>query len=168
MAIVTPFDFNGKYVVARSGSQSDQITEAVSDNEMKFLAMVLGVELRDTLLNDLGGGGIPVTPKYLYIYNAFQVQSFCDNKLLSSNGMKRMLLGFIYFTIVNDKRTSPSFMGGNTRPVTENSEQVIDLKMFDYYNESVNSSRAIQEYIRQNIEDYPEYKGQEIRYNSPF
>ena len=170
MAIITHLDFIGKYVVAKNGIQTPQITETISDNEMKFLSMVLGVELAKLLVDDIPTGSFPNADRFKYIFLPFQVQrNTCDgNKVLSSIGIKRMLLGFIYFTIVNDKRTAPSFMGGNTKPVTENSEQTIDLKMFDYYNEAVDSSRAIQEYIRQNRNEYPEYKGQEIRYNSPF
>lgn len=173
MAIITHLDFTGKYVVAKNGIQTPQITETIADNEMKFLSMVLGVELAKLYVADLDENGVLVSERFQAITDPFQVQesemlSCRNSSILSSVGIKRMLLGFIYFVIVNDKRTAPSFMGGNTKPVTENSEQIIDLKMFDYHNEAVNSSRAIQEYIYQNRSEYPEYKGQLIRYNSPF
>ena len=77
-----------------------------------------------------------------------------------SNGIKEMLLGFIYFEFVKTQSVHNTTTG-NVIAQNEVSVQADwnSTEVYNNYNEAINSYRAIQIYINENSSIYPEYNG---------
>jgi hypothetical protein len=136
-------------------SISDKITPYILEYEKKYLRELLGAELFTLFESDVTSY-FPVTTKYLTIFN--EINSDENFGLLHSDGMKKMLLGFIWYEYVAGTQHQHTNTGvvANVNEISLNAQNDLAYKM---YNKSVDTFRSIQEYILINSSDYPEFKG---------
>lgn len=166
--IVQVTDFVGKYKLTQNNLQTSNLQAFIDKYELKYLRELLGVSLSDLLLADITVNfQTPNTQKYIDIYNAFaydKTDIFC--RQYSSNGMKEMLLGLIYFEYIKDNNTIHT-MTGVVKAQNEASTQASfeETNAYSNYNEAIKSYRAIQQYITLNSSIYPEYNGISKFYN---
>lgn len=162
MSIVVNTDFTGKYHIPVTKYNDTILDEYIEKYERKYLTMLLGVELYDLFMDELDAHNPPTTPIYKVIYDYLAFDSTCQTFV--SNGIKEMLIGFIYFHYVSDGQQYQSPIG----IVGQNGEngEVLNITSLSIqrYNDNVDSFRAIQQYIEENSSDYLSYNGQYLRY----
>tara|TARA_R110000772_G_scaffold36091_5_gene86615 strand:+ start:8505 stop:9287 length:783 start_codon:yes stop_codon:yes gene_type:complete len=155
--IVQVSDFIGKYALSKGMFSEQTIQDYIDRYQNRYLKELFGVKLYDQfeldLLND-----VPQSPNFIKVFEAFSedINLLCvgwnrgyrNEGMLISNGIKDMLLGFIYYEYCKDlvNQMTPF---GNTKPQSENSDVANTLfsTMYNRYNESIISFQAIQDYI---------------------
>ena len=160
MSIVVNSDFVGKYELTLTQYNTDLIDSYIERYEKQYLIKLLGGGLYDLFIADLTAG-VPTTAIYLSIFNPLYVDLWCET--LVSNGIKEMLLGFIYYHYTLDQQQQQTSVGV-TAPKSENSAG-IDMNHISQnrFNENVESFKAIQSYIQTNSSDYPTFNGSTIK-----
>lgn len=161
MAIVLNSDFVGKYELSLTAYNTPLIDSYINKYEKQYLIKLLGKELYDLFIDDLVSG-VPQSAIYTKIYNELCVSTFCEG-VISSKGIKEMLIGFIYYhyTLDNEEIQTPT---GTKRLKSENSDNVtISSLNYSRFNDNVESFQTIQYYIQENSSDYPTFNGSEIR-----
>jgi len=156
--IVKAADFTGKYTIAQT-SFTD-LDSYILKYEERYLIELLGVELFDLFKADIATPLSPPTdPIYLAIYNPIREDD--SSCIRISEGMKEMLLGFIYFEYQRDIKfysTPSGTVVGQSEVARESSGD--ENYIYGRYNEAVKSYNTIQWYIRDNeTEDYPTFNG---------
>ena len=151
--LIVKGDFVDVYGI--SLSISDKVTPYILEYEKKYLRELLGADLYTLFAADVTGV-LPVTAKYLTIFN--EINSDEDGFLLHSDGMKKMLLGFVWYEYVAGTMHQHTNTGvvANVNEISLNAQNDLAHKM---YNKSIDTFRAIQYYIMQNTSDYPDFKG---------
>ena len=156
-------DFVGKWAIAQDDYSTDRLDEYITTFEKQYLVYLLGVELFDLFQADLVAQ-VPQTARFVSIFNEFYID---DNScVFHSEGMKKMLLGMVYFQYVrdNDIKQTPSGTFKN------NSELATKFPSFNQvvqrWNQSTDTFGTIQWYICDNPTTYPEYNGQLIQHTS--
>lgn len=136
-----------------------ELTLAIAEYEKPLLYELLGVELYDLFVSDLDVNGVPQTPIYQTIYNAFVKE--IDEKMVTSQGMKEMLVQWVFFFFVREQPQNNSVQGnvesqGTINKASKMSYSTLVLK----YNKCITNFKAIQTYIKSVKDaDYPTYKG---------
>lgn len=151
---------SGRFTVATNQYSTTRIQELIDAYEPHYIYKIFGVSLGTEVIE----AESPISAPILAVINPFVEQDSCGT-IYESKGLKETLMGMIYLKLIEDAKTNPSLLGGNVVPETEVSVQVIDAKMYDYYNEGVRSARAIQ-YKCMNSSDYPNFRGVKIYFNS--
>lgn len=165
MAIVLKTDFVGEYDVAKTSY--DNIDTFIEKYEKKYLKMLFGAKLYKLFIASLSGGTpqIPQLQKFIDLFDEFEEDN-AKRELVVSEGIRKMLIQFIYFHYVRELETENSASG----TVTNNTELGTNVRyqgnIITAYNEGVSNSRAIQWKLLENIEDYPEENIQIIEYIS--
>ena len=138
--------------------------------ETRWLNNLLGTVEATALLADANAnGGIPVLAPYLVIFNALQLEDYCNEWETYSGGLKEMLINVVYAQWYNEKAIQGTTIGLkkiNSTNATNVHGQTFKLK--NALNLAVNNYRVIQKYIASNMSDYPDYKGMNKKYTSPF
>jgi hypothetical protein len=145
--LITIADFTGKYELHRGMYDTAKMQDYIDKYEPLYLVHLLGANLYEEFKNDLIlGGGIPTEPRFTMIYDAFNYDYNCD--ILISQGIKEMLLGFIYFEYLKDLSNQVT-TAGNVKPVGENSlnTSTLNTMMYSRYNDGTKIYRTIQYYI---------------------
>ena len=171
--IVTIECFKGSHKLSKNCFTEADLQAFIDENEDYFLCMLLGQELKQLFEADLLNG-VPQTPIYQAIYEKLCIDNNCCgcSDVCKCNyysyGMKYMLTGLLYSQyILTDQYTH--ILGGTVSSMTEvssklsyeNLSRASDMR----WNESVESWKTIQEYIRRNKTDYPTYKGCNQKYS---
>lgn len=161
MAVLTVSDFNSKFATARNEYTSSNVTEYISRYEDYYLVHLLGKELYDIFIVSYDDNLSPDYTRSVALYNAFIEQY--SGGIFQSQGIKDMLMGFVYFHYQRDIYTQPT-TSGNVKNASQNSTSsgFVQNMMFQKYNESIDSYYAIQRYIIENSATYPEYDGVNI------
>jgi hypothetical protein len=155
-------DFTGEYAIPQNQYTSITLEEYIVSTERMYLQKLLGVSLSDLFIADLTDGE-PVSPRFVAIFEPLSYDY--QNWIVTSNGIKEMLKGFIYFNYTrmqkyqNGIEGASQKMGSNSMPAKYDSTWLVSM-----HNISIDTYRAIQDYIQQNKIDYPEYNGQPIGY----
>jgi hypothetical protein len=152
--IILTTDFTGKFAIAKNNFS--ELEAYISRYERTYITDLLGADLATLFIADLSSR-VPQTDIYLSIFNAFRMDE--ETCIVQSWGMKDMLLGFIWWEYMRDLplRSTDSGIVSN---VTENSVVVSAEDMMNQkYNEAVKSYKAIQWYIDENSESYPDFNG---------
>ena len=161
--IVQISDFKGKYQVSQNAFDATSFQAFIDKYERKYLYDLLGVTLGDLLLADISTPfAVPTTLIYQTIYNALNLDnvnySWCQQ--IRSNGIKEMLLGFIYFEYIRSKAVVNTPVGS---VIAQNEVSIIadwnSTGLYNNYNEGVKSYQSIQRYILLNSVSYPDYYG---------
>lgn len=148
----------GKYELHKGMYEQDKINAYIDKYEKLYLIQLLGAELYNEFVNDLVAG-VPQTQKFIDIFNSFEVdRNGCE--LIISEGMVEMIRGFIYFEYLKDQ-INQVWVAGNVKPKGENSENISTLnqQIYTRYNGSMNTYRAIQQYICDRLSTYPNWNG---------
>lgn len=156
--IVNKADFVGKYNLAKS--ITDKIDAFISQYETKLIYELFGKELGDLFIADLSNQA-PQSTRFTDIFGYLEVEIYCEDVV--SDGIKDMLLGFIYTYYKRDYPIQDSMVGS----VQNDSEtaQKVDLSfILRPYNDAVRSHNVIQTYMKRNYSTYPEFNGKEKRY----
>jgi len=154
--LVVKSDFVGKYDLPKS--INDKIDAYIAEYEEKILTEMLGDDLFTAFKTNVDSTiRKPVLQIYLDLYNPVTVEAWdCS---LRSEGMKEMLLGFIFFHYVRDE---PFKVGMNGAVVnqTETSTQANTSFLYTRYNEAVKNYNIILSYANDNrAAVYPTLKG---------
>lgn len=170
MAILQISDFaNGKYVIPVNPMQDTDLQTYINDVEKTYLLQMFGKELYDLFIADLTGSpSVPQSARFIKIFNAFDDQT--NDVLTSSDGMKEMLKGFVYYIYLRDLVNRASTTGLK-KVMSENSTNV-NPNWYDLnrrYNEAVQTYNVIQNYMDLiDPNNYTEFKGVILNYNQPY
>lgn len=162
--LIRSTDFIGKYKISANTAQLAELDNFISQYETNFLYDLLGKTEGDAFIATVVNYQ-PVGAAYLAIYNVIEIELSC--RVIRNEGMKNMMLGFIYFERM---RKSPiqSTVTGQVVMTNENSLPAFDnWGMTSRYNNSIDDYQIIQYYINQHLTDYPNYKGSYKGYAQP-
>lgn len=160
--LINTSDFVGKYAIAQNSFS--KLGQFITDYETNYLYDLLGKTLGDAFISSVVNN-LPVGAEYLAIYNVIELDLIC--RVERNEGMKNMLLGFIYFEFMRKDPIKSTIAGQSVNSI-ENGVPVIDnWGINSIYNSSVNDYQIIQYYINQNLTDYTDYKGQYKGLGSP-
>jgi len=156
--ILQTTDFTGKYAISQNNFNTSDLQAFIDKYESIYVYDLLGVELGTLLLADIAASTFlpPVTAKYATIFNVLSQ----DEPLVRSNGIKEMLLGFVYFEFVRTQTVQNTLVGNvlNQNEVSVNVDWA-STNVYLNYNEAIRTYRGIQCYVLDNFATYPEFKG---------
>ena len=177
---ITPSLFVDRFEISLGKRNNDeaQLQRYVDKYEEIYLQDLLGIDLYNLFIADLVLG-VPQTQIYIDIYQKFAYDNLTLTSysyyeyyhkykgIVRSLGMVEMLVALIYSQYLKDQKY-PNTIQGNIQSMAENGEQVSFNQMGWYIrqNEGLDSYNAIQQYICDNSENYPEYNGQLKKYVS--
>lgn len=164
MSIVLVSDFVGKYELSISQYNSDLIASYINKYTKEYLIKMLGKSLYDLFIDDLDVNTyLPTSAIYQTIFNPLYVDTFINGEM-ESNGIKEMLLGFIYYHYTLDTQQQQTSVGV-TAPKSENSDGVnLNSISISRFNDNVTSYKTIQSYIQHNSSSYPTFNGKDLKY----
>lgn len=155
--LIVESDFAGKFFVNQDTYNLAKLTAMIADKEEDYLSELLGADLYALFKADLTAK-VPISAIYLTIYNAFKKDY--NGGIVSSKGMKDMILGFIYFEYMRSVPYKNTSMGAViNQPDLSDSATNSFMGLYKYYNDSVNIFNNIQWKIQQNSSDYPLFNG---------
>lgn len=164
MSILASSDFkNGRYRVALNPEQSIGFQEAIDYVEKYYLKRLFGIDLYNLFIADLAlpTAGQPTAARFIKVFNAFDYQH-TDDCIYSSEGIKEMLKGFVYFYWLRDLNKKVATTG-TIKTKSSNSENISSnwAGATSRYNQAVDSFEVIQIWMDCfDSENYPEYKGE--------
>lgn len=154
--LISKTDFVGKYKISQN-TYTD-IDSYISKYEEPYLIDLLGVELFD-LFKAQVSSQVVAAGIYKDLYDPIREDD--DSCIRISEGMKEMLLGFIFFEYMRDQKYKPTPSGKVTGQSELNRETSFEENnIYGRYNISIKSYETIQWYINENIDIYPTYNGQ--------
>lgn len=156
--LVEVSDFeDGRYGIALNNFEEADLEKYIENYEELFLIDLLGKALFDLFKDDLTNQ-IPVTPIYLSIYDPIIYDD--EPKVITSLGMKKMILGVIYFYFERE-RYIKNTSSGAALSRSETSRNVgVDFSTFNNrWNDSIATAEVIIKYIEDHIADYPTFNG---------
>ena len=164
MSIVVKTDFIGEYNVSKTCY--DQLDTYIEKYEKHYLLKLLGGELYSLFIADLtvNDPQIPQTTRFINLYNPFYDDY--ESCLVISEGIRKMLVQFIYFHYVRELQFTNSASGTVTNSVELGINAKYQANIVQAYNEGVKNAQAIQWYICKNEDVYPEENIQEVEYTS--
>lgn len=162
MSIIKLSDFDkGRYRIPRNQNQNDDLQIQIDYVENYYLKRLFGIELYELFIEDLALPTVdePTAARFVKVYNPFDYQD-SDEEIYSSEGIKEMLKGLIYFYYIRDLDKKPTSVG-TKQTESDNSKNVSPISIaISRYNEAVDTFRAIQLYMDVfDNSQYPEYKG---------
>ncbi len=158
MALITPAEFNNKYELSTGMYSTNKIQSYIDKYQERYLVNLFGASLYSEFESDLDAN-VPRSPNFLKVFNPFNEDvsgldlsgyfySYRLNQILESDGIKEMLLGFVYWEYARDLLNQQTPYGG-VKQMAENSI-VVDTPhslMWERYNLAIKTYRAIQEWI---------------------
>lgn len=156
-------DFKSPYQITTNQYTSVHLANQITSTQTKILNDLLGVELANLFVSDLVND-IPVTQRFIDIFEPFQKKEGCF--VLTSQGMKEMLLSFTYFYFIPEQKNRNTISG------TVQNDNELALNGTDYskltwaYNNGIDTYKAIQYHITQNKYVYPEFLGISKKYTN--
>lgn len=154
MAFVEIDDFRNRFEIKTTGVGEVKLLDYIERYSAKYLRELLGVELYDLFIigYDLSD------PIYVALFAEFSYQN--NYEIVTSSGIKDMLLGFIYFYYQRDMLVQQSTVGvGKAKGENSSRPSVTQANIFGRYNDSVAIYNSIQQYCTDNSIDYPTFKG---------
>lgn len=154
-SITSPSDYNGQYSINRNKHNTNDIQACIDSVEELVLLELFGVDFKDIVLQ----GVVDEIVIYENLYNPFNFQDSSD-RIWQSKGIKEMLLGFVYWEWFATHSVAV-VLDGQRENESENSKSASSLKANNEkrYNDAVKTYRAIQAYVNENLDIYPEFKG---------
>lgn len=161
---VTTSDFyKGDILIAQSSDSEQNLTECIDVIELEVLQELFGSELYDLFIDDLDAG-VPQAPRFVAVFDAFYDDT--DNSIewcgtsYRSEGIKKMLMRFIWVKFLNDQPTKNT----STGTIKSDRNNAKDARRAEYgmttkYNIGVTSYQAIARKMILDSDTYPEYNG---------
>lgn len=157
MAILQTSDFVGEYKV--STSRFTELQWYIDNFEKYYLTRLLGADLYAAFIADLTGTTpqVPQTTRFLNLFNSFLSIPSYTSALVISEGIKTMLIQFVYFHYVRNSNQYNS-IAGQVAPSNENSTQANykGTNIIDVYNLGIQNYCAIQLFFESDLTTYPE------------
>jgi hypothetical protein len=153
--IVSIGDFTGKYELHTGIYDASKLQAYIDKYEPQYLRELFGITLYNSFISDLNNQNVPKSPNFLFFYYSFAVDVNIY-RMLISDGIKEMLLGFIYFEYLKDSMNMMTPFG-NTIARSELSKQTTTLNtlMYNRYNTAIKTFTAIRDYIFLNWNSMP-------------
>lgn len=164
MSYIVPSDFEtGKYKTAFTQFTITDLQACIDRYENRLLTELLGKDLLVLYL----AGIIALDPIYTFIQGEFIEE--LNGEVVSSEGIKDMLMGFIWCEYQREINTTQTVFGGVKGKGENSTESTFNATMYHpKYLEALNSFTSIQEYIQFNSTIYPTFKGSLKRPTLPF
>ena len=164
MSIVTKDDFVGEIKVPKTSFS--ELDNFILEFEEDILVELMGGELYSLFKADLTQTQpqIPQTDRFIKIFNPFIIDH--QELVIVSKGIKRMLAQFIYFEFIRGTQYENSATGTMKTNTELGRHADGEGNEVMIYNKGVSNAHAIQWYIHENIEDYPEENMQLLEYTS--
>lgn len=160
--LISSSDFVGKYAIPQD-SFSD-LDGFISEYEESYLIDLLGFDFYTAFSANLVNG-VPQAANYLKIYNKLYVDQNCI--MIRSEGMKKMLLGFLFWEYMRQVRFKATTQGFVVN-AADTSKPTPEGPLYKYYNDAVSTGRAIQHYICTNPNEFTvQFAGIELEYSIP-
>ena len=155
MPIISITNFAGKYAVSTNEFSENDLNDYIVRYETKLLVELFGKELYDLWVGSLLTIYTDLTAPMI-----FQSNGSCGNKVFESKGIADMLTGFIYWEYERDIYTQRT-LNGSMKNSSENSEASSQAmaNLHGRYNEALDTYEAIQQYITEKSDIYPEFNG---------
>ena len=167
--IVKTTDFVGVYKISQNGFSETDLQAFIDKYEKVYIRRLLGLTTGDLLYSDIAVSTFlpPATPIYSVLFNPIaEVINGCD---VISNGIKEMLLGFIYWEYVRKSQTQNTVNGTVfQQSETANGVDYSSTNIYSNYNEAVRTYSAIQYYVNNDLTNYPDYNGQCLELVNPY
>ena len=156
--LISASDFTGENKIATDVFTDAELDTFITIYEAKLLYELLGIELYDLFIADLVAG-VPQTPKYVTIYDAFVKE--IDDEMITSDGMKVMLVKWVFFHYVRTQPQTNTIQGNTEAMGTINQPSAMSYTSLCIdYNKMISTFKAIQSYIESVKDaDYPTFKG---------
>ena len=172
--IIQTTDFTGPYTISTDLNTVTVLQRCIDDHEKNYIRKLLGKTTGDLFIADVDAvTHLPVTAKYLTIFNALQYED-AAGCLKLSRGIKEYLVAAIFYHFVSEGMT----VHGQSGVVSPNAEAATRQSLVNQlrhaearFNMILDSAWAIQEYCALQVPtDYPDYNGQDIEavYSSIF
>lgn len=155
--IVVKGDFTGKYAISQNTYST--LDNYIAKYEELYLIELLGVELFE-LFKASVTAHVPASGIYKTIFDPIREDD--GDCIRISEGIKEMLLGFIYFEYMRDlpyAATPSGIVAGQSENNRETSGE--ENNIYGRYNISIKSYKTIQWYIGEHSSDYPDFNGKE-------
>jgi hypothetical protein len=160
MIILSLSDFdNGKFELSTGMYTQNNLQQYIDKYEKRYLLDLLGADLGTLFIQDvISGGGTPTQQNFIDIFDPIAIDYGVE--LITSDGIKEMLKGFIYYEYLKDQISQVTTVGMVT-PKGENSEKVNTLftQLYTRYNDAARSYKGVQNYIWTRRGDYSGYNG---------
>lgn len=166
--IVQISDFTGDYAITMNSFSGTHLTRFVDTYEVNYLRDLLGVSLSTALLADIATPfTAPTNANYLTIFNPIAYD--CVGGQIVSEGIKQMLVGFIFFEYVRFQNIQNTITG-NVKAENEVSTPAMwgQTNIYHNYNKSIDTYKAIQYHISLNEANYSTFNGIRKEYTSQF
>lgn len=159
-------DFINKWELSTGMYDQPKLTDYIQKYEERYLIHLFGADLYKSFLNDLTASSpqTPQSPNFVKVFEPFYMDwnsptlsgltplyGWTMNGILESDGIKDMLLGFIYWEYARDLMNQQTPYG-NVKQRAELSH-VVDSPhslIWERYNQAIRNYRTIQEYIVSN------------------
>jgi hypothetical protein len=153
MAIVERADFVNKFEIHTMGANNTKLQSYIDRYEVDYLVDLFGVELYNLFIDDIEN------VIYAKLLDPILFQTNCG-KIYNSKGIKDMLLGFIYFEYQRDSRVQQTINSAvKIKSNVSERADVLSMNLYGRFNESIETFKAIQEYLQENSNDYPAFMG---------
>lgn len=159
MSILKDTDFKGEYSIPQDSFT--ELQQYIDKYEKEYLVDLLGIELYKLFIADLTGA-TPQTPQtviYQTIFN--EILEKINSVDVHSEGIKKMLVQFVYFHYMRELQYSKTKSGGVINQ-SENSAKDFSFNMVKVFNDGCGNAEAIQFYILVKLTDYPTFYGRTI------
>lgn len=160
MAIVLSTDFVGEYAIPQTCFNSVEFDFFIEKYEKVYLVQLMGAELYDLFIADLDGATpqAPQTQRFIDIFEEFQIDdSIC---LIVSEGMRKMMVQFIYFHYVRENQTLNTANGTVTNSVELGTNAAFQGNIVQAYNQGVRNAHGIQWFI---LDDHTVYTEENVQ-----
>lgn len=151
-------DFTGEKTIAQSIATDPKLQAYIDKYEPIYLTNLLGCELYDLFIADLDAQDLPQSQRFIDIFDPFCKDDSCG--IVRSEGIKEMLLCFIYFEYAKDNNFQQSTNGTVSSQMEVS--KVIPLSHtngYDMFNNGIDTYCSIQWLMLKSTE-YPEFNGQ--------
>jgi hypothetical protein len=171
--IVSLTDFTtGEFKIAQNRFTEDDITSFILKYERRYLVELFGAELYALFFDDLTGTPAePQDARFVTVFEEGQWDDIIADGPLISDGIKEMLKGIVFFHYIRDNNMYHTITGLVSNN-NENANAEIKEKGAQYilkkYAHAMETFTAIQEYMKDNSDVYPEFKGKEIEQSGFF
>lgn len=158
-------DYVGEYKISKNCFLDLELY--IEKYEPYYLKLLLGADLYALFKADLTAVDpqIPQTTRFLSIFNSFTSDE--DGCVRDSEGIRKMLVQFIYFRFVRESSHFNTAAGQvvNNVEVSSNTPYA-GYNLMEAYNQGIKNFQTIQWYIRDNDDVYPEENMQFLDYES--
>ncbi len=152
-SILDRADFVNKFEIHTMGANDTKLQAYIDMYEVDYLVDLFGVELYELFIAN------PNDVIYSRLLDPILFQTNCG-KIYNSKGIKDMLLGFVFFEFQRDSRVQQTINSAvKIKSNVSERADVLSMNLYGRFNESIETYKAIQEYLQENSTDYPTFMG---------